>query len=218
MPVIRRSVEKDFSAPPPDILFGRNLTVPTKEASFVVQQEGDRPESVADQLRRQADYVETLLDEIAKRRTEAESAGLSFTALTGDQILEKLQRAHSPFIWGLGLSSAPPGGTVGHTVWFSNPDADPWFYLYITVLVGPGNISSSLDTALLAVNDSFPQLTLPGSPGASLAPGESQSLTFDIRVPATAEPTNYFLTDFFFQGVNLPTTLLDRVPVCFQVT
>ena len=106
-----------------------------------------------------------------------------------------------------------------HDVWFTNPDPTAWGGLFITVLVGPGNIASSPDSALLGVNQSFPQLTLPEEPGANLAPGATQSLTFEIQVSAAAEPTNYFSTDFLFQDHGFwPTTLLDRAFFAFLVT
>jgi hypothetical protein len=97
-------------------------------------------------------------------------------ALTGAEILDKSRCVTRPFILGTSWNDAPPGGTVKLTVAVTNPDSINWTSLFVTLLVGPGNIASTADRALLAINQSFPDLTLPHFPGATLAAGATQSL------------------------------------------
>jgi len=183
------------------------------------QEEGGR-ESVEEQLRRRAEHARALLDEVEKRRAQAESEGLNFTAPTEEQLLKKLHGGRSPSIYFQAWAgAASPGGTIGYTLGITNPDPTPWFWLFVTVLIGPANLAFNVDEAVSAVHPRFPRLTLPRFDGLQLAPGASQSLSLSIHVPSAIEPTNYFGTSFLFQSRwHDPTVNLDRSFFVFEVT
>ena len=56
---------------------------------------------------------------------------------------------------------------------------------------GSGNVDPVTGTFLSNVDERFPRLTQPAFDGLSLAPGASATLSFSIKVPASAEKTNY---------------------------
>jgi hypothetical protein len=51
--------------------------------------------SAFERQQRRTEHLRSLLDEIEKRRQQAESEGLNFTAPTTEQLEEKLRRARS---------------------------------------------------------------------------------------------------------------------------
>jgi hypothetical protein len=186
----------------------------------MADQEEGRPESAADHLQRQARQARALMDELEKRRAEAESEGLNFTAPTEDQLKKKLRSDRSPSIYYQSWSAtAPPGGVIAYSLGITNPDPTPWMWLFVHLFIGPANLASDVDEAVSAVDTRFPRLTLPSFDGLQLAPGASQSLSFSIQVPSQIEPTEYFGTSFLFQSLwHDPTMNLDRSFFVFEVT
>jgi hypothetical protein len=186
----------------------------------MADREEDRREPVADQLQRQAEHARALMDEVEKRRAEAESEGLNFTAPTEDQLKKKLLSGRSPSIYFQGWSgTTTPGGTIAYSLGITNPDPTPWVWLFVHLFIGPGNLAADVDEAVSAVDSRFPRLTLPSFDGLQLAPGGSQTLSFSIQVPPGIEPSNYFGTSFLFQSLwHDPTMNLDRSFFVFEVT
>jgi hypothetical protein len=183
-------------------------------------QREDRPESAEDQLRRQAEHARTLMDEVEKRRAQAESENLNFTAPTEEQLIRKLRGDRNPSIYFQSWSgSTSPGGTVAYNRGITNPDPTPWIWLAVHLFIGPANLASDVDEAVSAVNTRFPRLTLPSFDGLQLQPGDSQTLSFSIQVPSGLQPSNYFGTSFLFQSLwHDPTVNLDRSFFVFEVT
>jgi hypothetical protein len=179
-----------------------------------------RRESPAEELFRQAEQLRGLLEELEKRRAEAESEGLNFIAPTEEQLLKRIRGDHSPSItWQTIPSAAAPGGTAPYNLGIFNPDPINWAWLFVHMFIGPAHLASQMDEAVSAVDTRFPRLTLPAYPGLFLLAGASQTLSFNIRVPRGIEPSNYFGTTFLFQSVWFgPNMNLDRTSFVFEVT
>ena len=179
----------------------------------------DRRRFVQD-LERQAEFANRLLEEIDRQRQEAERQGLNFIAPTAEQLKKKLAATQSPMIVGQawnGSVSAP--GTIPYTVGIHNPDPVQWFNLFAHVFVGPATIVRDVGHAVLAVDTQFPRLTMPPVFGLTLAPGESQSLSFTITVPGDVERSNYLGNTFLFQSRwHEVGQYLDRSHFVFEVT
>ena len=157
--------------------------------------------------------------EIEKLRGSAKK-GDHFTALTDDQIREKLRRTNSPMFIGEGWSgSAPVGGTISYNVTITNPDPVSRDSMYVHVFIGPANTASDVGSALRIVDARFPRLSQPGFFGLTLAPSASQSLSFSIKVPAGVEPSNYMGNAFLLQLNSFDVGVyFDRASFVFQVT
>jgi hypothetical protein len=186
----------------------------------MASQDEPRGGSAFERQQRRTEHLRSLLDEIEKRRQQAESEGLNFTAPTTEQLEEKLRRAQSPFIWFQGWSgSAPRDGTLSYTVGVTNPDPDPWIWLFAHVFVGRANLPRSVGEAVAAVDTRFPQLTEPEFAGLTLPAFANDSLTFSIEMPAGAEPSNYLGNTFVFQATwHDPAVYLDRSLFVFELT
>ena len=91
--------------------------------------------------------------------------------------------------------------------------------LFAHVWIGSGNVDPVVGTFLSNVDPRFPRLTEPPVFGLTLAPGASAHLTFTIKVPATAEKTNYIGNSCLMQ-FNWHDTgkYLDRGVIVFAVT
>jgi hypothetical protein len=179
----------------------------------------DGHEAFKERLSQQLGHVHALLDEIKKRRAEAESEGLSFTAPTPEQLEQKLRRSRSPFIYFQGWNNASAGGTVNYTLGITNPDPTGWIWLFVHLFVGPANIALRVGDAVQAVDPRFPRLTQPRFDGLSLNAGASQPLNFSIPVPSSVEPGNYLGNSFLLQSVwHDPGEYLDRSVFVFEVT
>ena len=150
--------------------------------------------------RRTVDPVEKIRRDIERERKKAERKGLKFTAPSDDELMRKLGRINSPMInfqtWG----DAPAGGTVNYTLGITNPDAFSWVGLYVHVFVGPANPVQDLGDALQCVDPSFPRLTQPDFAGLTLPAADSDSLSFQLPVPAGTVPSEYLGNSILFRA------------------
>lgn len=157
--------------------------------------------------------------EAAIQAHKQESKGEHFTAVTPAEIEKKLKRVNSPMIVSQGWNSATPGGTVNYSLGIYNPDPTTVFWLFAHAWVGSGNVDPDTGTFLLNVDERFPRLTQPPFSGLTLAAGASSVLSFALKVPATAEKTNYLgnscLMRFNWHDIG---TYLDRGVFVFAVT
>ena len=129
-------------------------------------------------------------DAIAKHKRDNKEE--NFTALSDEEIGDKLKRTKSPMIVSQGWSNTTPGGTFNYSVGLLNPDPTAAASLYVHVWVRSGNADPMVGTFLLNVDPRFPRLTQPGPFGVSLpASGGSTTLNFSIKVPASVEKSNY---------------------------
>jgi hypothetical protein len=179
-----------------------------------------RRRELVEELEQRAEHARRLLDDIEERRQEAERQGLNFTAPTAEQLRKKLARAESPMIVGQGWSgSAAPGGVINYDVYINNPDPVYWSWLFVHVFVGPANVVPDVADAVSAVDPRFPRLTMPQVFGLSLAPGDTQPLSFALDVPAGVERSNYLGNAILFQGDwHDVGKYLDRGLFVFEVT
>lgn len=149
----------------------------------------------------QAKWTKAQIKEQTKRILEAVEEhkrlvkkGEGFTAVSPEDIERKLTRVNSPMIVsqsGSWTGSTPPGGTFTYNLGLFNPDPTQAIWLFAHVWVGSGNVDPVTGTFLLNVDARFPRLTLPGFAGLTLPAGGQTVLKFTMKVPATAEKTNY---------------------------
>jgi hypothetical protein len=127
---------------------------------------------------------------IAKHKRENKEE--NFTSLSDEEVVAKLKRVKSPMIVSQGWGGTTPGGTFNYSIGLLNPDPIAASSLYVHVWVGSGNADPTVGTFLLNVDPRFPRLTQPAAFGVTLpASGGSTTLNFSIKVPATAEKSNY---------------------------
>jgi hypothetical protein len=179
-----------------------------------------RGEEAFERMSRRVEHLRALLDEIEKQRRQAEADGLNFTAPTAEQLDEKLRRSMSPFITFQGWSgSAARDGTLSYTVGITNPDPDPWIWLFAHVFVGRANLPRDVGNAVQACDGRFPQLTEPAFDGLVVQPFSTDSLSFTIEIPPDVQVSNYLGNTFLFQSTwHDPARYLDRSLFVFGVT
>jgi hypothetical protein len=167
--------------------------------------------------------IATIEAEIAKAKKARENSGETFSSLTREELVAKLNRAESPIItWQSWSGSAPPGGTINYTVGVSNPDPVSWVWLVVAVSFGNRNPIVSNDVFLSDFDSRFPTFAQPGPLGFSLgpvgSPTASSSFSFVLNVPAGIEKTSYFgntiLQQLDFHDVG---KYLDRAAFLFEV-
>ncbi len=150
---------------------------------------------------------------------QRESKGEHFTAVTPEEIEKKLKRVHSPMIVSQSWNSTTPGGTVNYSLGLYNPDPNQVVWLFAHVWVGAGNVDPTTGTFLQDVDMRFSTLTQPAFDGLKLGPCASATLNFALKVPATAEKTNYMgnscLMQFNWHDIG---TYLDRGVFVFGVS
>ena len=155
----------------------------------------------------------------ATEKHKQENKGEHFTAVTPQEIERKLRRVNSPMIVSQGWSGTTPGGTFTYSLGVFNPDPTQAIWLFAHVWVGSGNVDPTVGTFLSNVDTRFPRLTQPAFAGLTLAPGASATLNFTIKVPSTAERTNYLgnscLMQFNWHDIG---KYLDRGVFVFAVT
>jgi len=157
--------------------------------------------------------------EIERARKERAKVGMTFVALTREQLMEKLERANSPvIIWMNWSNDALPGGTICHGVGVQNPDPWTWDNLAVAVSVGNRNPIKDDDVFLSDFDRRFPTLAQPHPLGFSLGPLDVASFNFDLRVPCCIEKTGYFGNTVLFQINNYGVgVLLERSAFFFAV-
>lgn len=146
--------------------------------------------------------------------------GEHFAAITPDEIEKKFRRVNSPMFASQGWNNTTPGGTVNLSVTIYNPDPVPALGFVAHLWIGSGNIDPVVGTFLLNVDTRFPRLTLPPSfPSLPVAPGAATTLHFALKVPASAEKTNYLgnLCLMYVRAFDAGT-FLDRSGFMFAVS
>jgi hypothetical protein len=128
-----------------------------------------------------------LTEQLKKNKKKDEN----ITTITAEEIAEKFKRINSPMIVGQGWGSAPAGGTVSYSVTIYNPDPTTAIWTFAHVWVGSGNVDPVIGTFLLNVDPRFPRLTQPDFAGMSIPSGGSVTQSFQIKIPAAIEKTNY---------------------------
>lgn len=163
------------------------------------------------------DHTKKILDVVEKLKKENKLA--NFTGITVDEIEKKFTRVNSPMIVSQSWGGTTPGGNVNYNLGIYNPDPTTAVWLFAHVWVGSGNVDPVVGTFLSNVDTRFSRLTLPAFSGLSLAPGASATLNFVLKVPATAEKTNYLGNSCLMQFNWHDTgTYLDRGIFVFAVT
>ena len=154
-----------------------------------------------------------------KRKADRRHKGEHFTAITPEEIEKKFKRVNSPMIVSQGWGSTTPGGSFNYSLGIFNPDPVAAANLFAHVWIGSGNVDPVVGTFLSNVDPRFPRLTEPPVFGLTLAPGASANLNFTIKVPATAEKTNYIGNSCLMQ-FNWHDTgkYLDRGVIVFAVS
>ncbi|MBO0612332.1 hypothetical protein [Thiothrix fructosivorans] len=168
----------------------------------------------AEEVREHIKKIEKVIE-----KQKQENKEVNFTAVTPEEIEEKLRRVDSPMIISQGWGSTMPGGTINYNLGIYNPDPTQAIWLFAHVWVGSGNIDPVVGTFLLNVDNRFPRLTMPSFSGLTLAAGASATLNFTLKVPATVEKTNYIgnscLMRFNWHDVG---AYLDRGVFVFKVS
>jgi hypothetical protein len=163
------------------------------------------------------DHTKKILEIVAKQKKENKYE--NFTGITQEEIEKKFTRVNSPMIVSQSWGGTTPGGNVNYNLGIYNPDPTTAIWLFANVWVGSGNVDSVVGTFLSNVDDRFPRLTQPAFAGLSLAPGANATLNFVLKVPATAQKTNYLgnscLMRFNWHDTG---TYLDRGIFVFAVT
>ena len=175
-------------------------------------------ETLAERVNREARIAKSVLEEIERRRNRAEREGYSFSAVTEEQLLQKLRSAKSPMIVWQSWNSGSPGSTIRYRVGIANPDPSDAIWLCGHVFVGAANIAPDISDALSAVDSRFPRLTLPAFPGLTIKAGNIDELDFELAIPVGVEKTNYMGNVVLFQVTwHDPAVYLDRGLFLFEV-
>jgi hypothetical protein len=176
----------------------------------------EKPKFTAADVKRHTARIKELTDEV----TKGQKKGDNVTVITPEEVASKLTRVNSPFIYFQGWgSSTPVGGTFTYSVGIYNPDPTQAIWTFAHVWVGSGNVDPVIGTFLLNVDTRFPRLTQPDFAGMSIPPGGSVTQSFQIKVPAGVEKTNYLgntcLMAFNWHDIG---KYLDRSVFVFKVT
>jgi hypothetical protein len=179
---------------------------------------GEGLEQLQDRLselsERRATNARILLEEIERRRSEAREQDQNFVALDAAQILDRLQRANTPFISSIGWNGTTTSpGAINVNLSVFNPDPVVQRGLFVHLFIGLADIAISL------LDERFPRLTQPAFFGLDLNPSTSGTVNFSVAVPANIEPSNYLVNLFLFRLTTLGSgTQLDRNHILFRVT
>lgn len=159
------------------------------------------------------------IQEIVEAEKGRIKKGDNFTAITPTELEVKFKRVNSPMIvWQSWTGAVAPGGTIGYNVGIYNPDPVQAIWLFGHVWVGSGNVDPVVGTFLSNVDDRFPRLTQPAFAGLNIPAGGSSSLSYALKVPSTAEKTNYLGNTLLMQSTWHDVGLyLDRALFVFGV-
>ena len=87
------------------------------------------------------------------------------------------------------------------------------------MFVGPANPVNIVGRALQCVDTRVPRLTQPDFDGLKIASGDTESITFQLSVPAGIEPSEYLGNAFLFHTTYHDVgTYFDRGCFPFTVT
>jgi len=144
---------------------------------------------------------------------------MTFVGLNEEGLRRKLGRVDSPIIFHQGWNPVPAGGSTLYNVGIGNPDSFNRGYLFVHLFIGPANPVKSLGRALQCVDTRFPRLTQPTGFGLFLPPLESDTISFQLSVPANIEPGEYMGNAFLIEFDNFDIgTCFDRAGFTFEVT
>jgi hypothetical protein len=139
-----------------------------------------------------AEIWKTLEPELKKHEQEHSRPGKTFLPISREEFDAKMKRINSPMIVSQSWDDdAAPGGVINYTVGVLNPDPTAWNSLAVALSIGNRNPISGRDLFLNEFDARFPTYAQGAPIGFSLAPGESKSFSFAIRVPAGIEKTGY---------------------------
>ena len=163
-------------------------------------------------------HIKKIAAVIAKAKKENKHD--TFTAVSEEDLQKKFKRVNSPMIVGQSWNNtAAVGGSINYSVIVYNPDPVTVSNLVLYNWVGAGNSDANTGTFLANADTRFARQVQPSSSvGQTLATGASVTLTFAIKIPATADKTYYlgnsclFRLDFHDIG-----TYLDRGAFIFGV-
>ena len=163
-------------------------------------------------------HIKKIREEVEKQKKNVKK-GDNFVGATEEQLRDKLGRVNSPMLTWVSWGSAAPGGTITSSVGAYNPDPVVKNGLDCYFFVGPGNVVSDPGAFMLNADARFPKLAQTPPFGFSLNPGETKTITFNIKVPSSIEPSGYLGNYVLFaQNTFDVGTYLDRVTFFFQVT
>ena len=163
------------------------------------------------------EHIQKIQEEVEKQNRQ--NTDKPFTGITREEIEKKLNRVNSPFIVSQSWNHTEPGETVNYNLGIYNPDPVQAIWLFAHVWVGSGNVDPNVGTSLLNVDTRFPRLTQPAFSGLTMAAGAFATLSFTLKVPCSAEKTNYLgnscLMRFNWHDVGM---YLDRGVFVFTVS
>lgn len=141
--------------------------------------------------------VQQRLREIELYRREARDLGLSFSALSEEQLTGKARVAATgtPYIYAQAWTSGTtPGSPASYRVYVSNPDPGGYYPVFLSVFFGLANFLAPQAFGEAAARGNFnggtPWPYLSSRP-ISLASGATANELFSYTVPAGAVPTTY---------------------------
>lgn len=186
-----------------------------------MSESGKTPQQVgigqnADQVTRKR----LIVDEIERRRKEAQIERQYFTAQSEDRIDA---RNAALIVWQAWSPAVALGSTVAYSVGIANPTPKKVEALFAHVFVGAANIVGTTGqpdpaTSLSTVDPRFSRLTLPRFSGLTVEPGETRSLSFALGVPLGVDRTNYLGNCFVFMATwHDPGRYLDRSLFVFEL-
>jgi hypothetical protein len=149
--------------------------------------------------------VQKLLEEIERRKEQAEREGLAFVALNEEELAQKIrgETSSSPFIfWKAWTGQAAPGTPAYVEIFYANPDPTAW-EVSVTIFFGLpildlADAAAARDTRWPYVSDG-PQ---------SVGTGQSALATFNYTTPMVERGT-YFGYGVLWRGP-WPGTYLER--------
>jgi len=142
------------------------------------------------------------------QRKRMESSHKRFTSLSPGELGARVlaRRAGLPLpvpvpmiVWQGWSGSVAPGSLIDYTVGILNPSTTDEVWLLAHAFVGPANFVADPGAAVQAVDPRFPRLSEPAFPGLNVGAGATVSLHFQMRVPASIEPSNYLGNTFLFR-------------------
>lgn len=141
-----------------------------------------------DEIRRE---VDRRLQEIEMQRREAQAQGLSFAALSEEELTNKLTResANSPYIYASSWVSGTQPGTQGfYSVFFANTGEREYFPVFVTIFFGMANFMADISLGPAARHTEWPYLS---SAAFGLPQSVAKSASFTYQTPTNVALGTY---------------------------